>query len=58
MGTACCCAYWLSLPDAGVPSGASTATFAVQPEGANGLLQDLDAASRLTMRLDQTELVL
>lgn len=55
VGTARCCAYCLSLADAGVPRGASTAAFAVQPEGANGLLQELAAAARVTVSLDSAE---
>lgn len=47
LGAACSDAYWVArLP---VPPGAIAATFTVQPEGRNGLVQSLAAAACVTV---------
>lgn len=49
LGTACADGYVAAGLEA--PQGAATAVFAVQPEGASRLVQELVAAARLRVRL-------
>lgn len=51
LGVACADGFWVA--GLRVPPGATSATFTVQAEGRNGLMQDMVSAARVTARLQE-----